>query len=88
MIINKMNNILLLLSMTICTISFYHFLENKIKQLKWKWRTAAKAAAASILPIKTTMANLGIPLTGSTAMGFTLGILSTNLKCIKYWEYN
>jgi uncharacterized membrane protein (Fun14 family) len=34
------------------------------------------AAAASILPItSTTMANLGIPLTGSTAMGFTIGIL-------------
>jgi hypothetical protein len=33
------------------------------------------AAAASILPITSTMANLGIPLTGSTAMGFTLGIL-------------
>jgi uncharacterized membrane protein (Fun14 family) len=32
-------------------------------------------AAASILPITTTMANLGIPLTGSTAMGFTLGII-------------
>ena len=32
------------------------------------------AAAASILPIKnTTMANLDIPLTGSTAMGFTIG---------------
>jgi uncharacterized membrane protein (Fun14 family) len=34
------------------------------------------AAAASILPItSTTMANLGIPLTGSTAMGFTIGFL-------------
>ena len=34
------------------------------------------AAAASILPItNTTMANLGIPLTGSTAIGFTLGIV-------------
>jgi uncharacterized membrane protein (Fun14 family) len=33
------------------------------------------AAAASILPITSTMANLGIPLTGSTAMGFTLGII-------------
>jgi uncharacterized membrane protein (Fun14 family) len=32
-------------------------------------------ATASILPITSTMANLGIPLTGSTAMGFTLGIL-------------
>jgi hypothetical protein len=33
-------------------------------------------AAASILPItSTTMANLGIPLTGSTAMGFTIGFL-------------
>jgi uncharacterized membrane protein (Fun14 family) len=31
--------------------------------------------AASILPITSTMANLGIPLTGSTAMGFTIGIL-------------
>ena len=32
------------------------------------------AAAASILPItNTTMANLDIPLTGSTAMGFTIG---------------
>ena len=33
------------------------------------------AAASVILPITSTMANLGIPLTGSTAMGFTLGIL-------------
>ena len=34
------------------------------------------AAASAILPItSTTMANLGIPLTGSTAMGFTLGII-------------
>jgi uncharacterized membrane protein (Fun14 family) len=33
------------------------------------------AAAASILPITNTMANLGIPLTGSTAMGFTIGII-------------
>jgi uncharacterized membrane protein (Fun14 family) len=33
------------------------------------------AAAASILPITNTMANLGIPLTGSTAMGFTIGLL-------------
>ena len=31
-------------------------------------------AAASILPITSTMANLGIPLTGSTAVGFTIGI--------------
>jgi uncharacterized membrane protein (Fun14 family) len=33
------------------------------------------AAATHILPITSTMANLGIPLTGSTAMGFTFGIL-------------
>jgi uncharacterized membrane protein (Fun14 family) len=33
------------------------------------------AAAASILPITSTMANLGIPLTGSTAMGFTIEII-------------
>src|SRR5947208_15192134 len=33
------------------------------------------SAAASILPITSTMANLGIPLTGSTAMGFTIGLL-------------
>jgi uncharacterized membrane protein (Fun14 family) len=33
------------------------------------------AAAASILPLTSTMANLGIPLTGSTAIGFTLGIV-------------
>jgi uncharacterized membrane protein (Fun14 family) len=33
------------------------------------------AAANAILPITSTMANLGIPLTGSTAMGFTIGIL-------------
>src|SRR5437764_11415772 len=32
-------------------------------------------AAASILPITSTMANLGIQLTGSTAMGFTIGLL-------------
>jgi uncharacterized membrane protein (Fun14 family) len=32
--------------------------------------------AASILPItSTSLTNLGIPLTGSTAMGFTIGIL-------------
>ena len=33
------------------------------------------AVATHILPITSTMANLGIPLTGSTAMGFTLGII-------------
>jgi hypothetical protein len=34
------------------------------------------AAATHILPITSnTLANLGIPLTGSTAMGFTLGII-------------
>jgi uncharacterized membrane protein (Fun14 family) len=33
------------------------------------------AAANAILPITSTMANLGIPLIGSTTMGFTLGIL-------------
>jgi uncharacterized membrane protein (Fun14 family) len=31
-------------------------------------------AASAILPITSTMANLGIPLTGSTAMGFTIGL--------------
>jgi uncharacterized membrane protein (Fun14 family) len=31
------------------------------------------AAATAILPITNSMANLGIPLTGSTAMGFTIG---------------
>ena len=31
--------------------------------------------ASSILPITSTLTNLGIPLTGSTAMGFTIGIL-------------
>jgi uncharacterized membrane protein (Fun14 family) len=37
---------------------------------------AAAAAATAILPItSTTLANLGIPLTGSTAMSFTIGIL-------------
>jgi uncharacterized membrane protein (Fun14 family) len=34
------------------------------------------AAASAILPItSTTLANLGIPLTGSTAIGLTLGFL-------------
>jgi uncharacterized membrane protein (Fun14 family) len=33
------------------------------------------AAASAILPITSTMANLGIPLTGSTAIGLTLGFL-------------
>jgi hypothetical protein len=33
------------------------------------------STAASILPITSTMANLGIPLTGSTAIGLTLGFL-------------
>jgi len=33
------------------------------------------AAASAILPITSTLANLGIPLTGSTAIGFTIGIL-------------
>jgi uncharacterized membrane protein (Fun14 family) len=34
------------------------------------------STVASILPImSTTMANLGIPLTGSTTMGFTIGFL-------------
>jgi uncharacterized membrane protein (Fun14 family) len=37
--------------------------------------STAAAAATHILPITSTLANLGIPLTGSTAMGFTLGIL-------------
>jgi uncharacterized membrane protein (Fun14 family) len=32
-------------------------------------------AASTILPITSMMANLGIPLTGSTAMGFTIGLL-------------
>jgi uncharacterized membrane protein (Fun14 family) len=32
-------------------------------------------AANAILPITSTMANLGIPLTGSTAIGLTLGFL-------------
>jgi uncharacterized membrane protein (Fun14 family) len=32
-------------------------------------------AAAAISPITSTMANLGIPLTGSTAIGLTLGFL-------------
>jgi hypothetical protein len=32
-------------------------------------------AAAHILPITATMANIGIPLTGSTAMGLTIGLL-------------
>jgi uncharacterized membrane protein (Fun14 family) len=35
------------------------------------------SAATAILPITSTMANLGIPLTGSTAMGFTIGILKS-----------
>jgi uncharacterized membrane protein (Fun14 family) len=33
------------------------------------------AAASAILPITSTMANLGIPLTGSTVMGFAIGIM-------------
>jgi uncharacterized membrane protein (Fun14 family) len=33
------------------------------------------AAASAILSLTSTMANLGIPLTGSTAMGFTIGLL-------------
>ena len=33
------------------------------------------AAATHILPITSTLANLGIPLTGSTAMGFTFGFV-------------
>ena len=33
------------------------------------------ATTTYILPITSTMVNLGIPLTGSTAMGFTIGIL-------------
>jgi uncharacterized membrane protein (Fun14 family) len=33
------------------------------------------AAASAILPITSTMAHLGIPLTGSTAIGLTLGFL-------------
>ena len=38
--------------------------------------STAAAAATHILPLtSTTMANLGIPLTGSTAVGFTIGIL-------------
>lgn len=38
-------------------------------------------SSSAILPITNTMANPGIPLTGSTAMGFTIGI-------IKGWNYN
>jgi uncharacterized membrane protein (Fun14 family) len=37
--------------------------------------STGSAAANAILPITSTMANLGIPLTGSTAIGFTLGIV-------------
>jgi uncharacterized membrane protein (Fun14 family) len=33
------------------------------------------AAATHILPLTSAMANLGIPLTGSTAMGFAIGIM-------------
>jgi uncharacterized membrane protein (Fun14 family) len=33
------------------------------------------SAASAFLPITSTMANLGIPLTGSTAIGLTLGFL-------------
>jgi uncharacterized membrane protein (Fun14 family) len=33
------------------------------------------AAATAIIPITSTMTNFGIPLTGSTAMGFTIGFL-------------
>jgi uncharacterized membrane protein (Fun14 family) len=33
------------------------------------------SAATAILPITNTMTNLGIPLTGSTTMGFTLGLI-------------
>jgi uncharacterized membrane protein (Fun14 family) len=36
---------------------------------------ATGAAASAILPLTSTMANLGIPLTGSTAMGLTIGLL-------------
>jgi uncharacterized membrane protein (Fun14 family) len=36
---------------------------------------ATGVAASAILPITSTMANLGIPLTGSTAIGLTLGFL-------------
>jgi hypothetical protein len=32
-------------------------------------------STTAILPITNTMANLGIPLTGSAAMGFTIGML-------------
>jgi hypothetical protein len=37
--------------------------------------TAAAAAATHILPITSTLANFGIPLTGSTAIGLTIGIM-------------
>jgi uncharacterized membrane protein (Fun14 family) len=37
--------------------------------------STAAAAAIHILPITSTMVNLGIPLTGSTAIGLTLGFL-------------
>jgi uncharacterized membrane protein (Fun14 family) len=37
--------------------------------------STAAAAATHILPITSTLANLGIPLSGSTAMGFTIGLL-------------
>jgi hypothetical protein len=34
---------------------------------------ALTASTAAILPITNTMTNLGIPLTGSTAIGLTIG---------------
>jgi uncharacterized membrane protein (Fun14 family) len=37
--------------------------------------STGSTAASAILPITTTMTNLGIPLTGSTAIGLTLGFL-------------
>jgi uncharacterized membrane protein (Fun14 family) len=37
--------------------------------------STGSAAVTHILPITSTMANLGIPLTGSTAIGLTLGFL-------------
>jgi hypothetical protein len=43
-------------------------------------------AASVILPITSTLANFGIPLTGSTAMGFTNGIIKgQRLQYIKIY---
>lgn len=61
-----------------CYLVYQFFIELLIiKQFNYfnQYSTAAAVTTTILSIITTTMANLGIPLTGSTAKGFTLGII-------------